>query len=190
MPLTQLDPKAALVAIDLQQGIVSMPTAHPTAEIVARAADIARGFRAHGLTVVWVNVNGLAPGRTDLQRAARAFPPGWDTLVPALGQTPTDLRITKQRPGAFWGTGLDAVLRERGVTQIILTGVSTSNGVEATARSAYDLGYHLVFVADAVTDASAQMHEHSLGKVFPRLGEVCSTAELLQRLGERSKAVQ
>ena len=185
MPLTQLDIKTALVAIDLQQGILAMPTLHPTAPIVAYAAELARGFRAQGLPVVWVNVNGGAPGRTDLMRPSRAFPEGWDALAPELGRQPSDLLITKQRPGAFLGTALDATLRERGVTQIVLLGISTSNGVEATARSAYDLGYHLTFVVDAVTDISAEMHQNSVERVFPKIGETCTSAEVLQHLAKR-----
>ena len=64
MPLTKLD-TAALIVIDLQKGIVGLPTVHPTSEITARAAQLARAFRQLGLPVVLVNVTGMAPGRTD-----------------------------------------------------------------------------------------------------------------------------
>jgi len=53
MPLTlQLDPKPALIVIDLQKGIVALPTAHPSAEITAKSSALARAFRAHGLPVI------------------------------------------------------------------------------------------------------------------------------------------
>jgi len=65
MPLTQLDTNAALVLIDLQKGIVELPTVHPTSEIVGRSAQLAQAFRERGLPVVLVNVAGRAPGRTD-----------------------------------------------------------------------------------------------------------------------------
>ena len=45
MPLTKLDIIAALVVIDLQKGIVSLPTAHPASDIIARTAQLARAFR-------------------------------------------------------------------------------------------------------------------------------------------------
>ncbi len=51
MPLTTIDPKAALVVIDLQKGIVDAPTVHPTLEIVERSAILAGAFRQHGLAV-------------------------------------------------------------------------------------------------------------------------------------------
>ena len=68
MPLTKLDTTAALIVIDLQKGIVGLPTVHPASEIIGRAAQLARAFRERGLPVVLVNVTGAAPGRTDAGR--------------------------------------------------------------------------------------------------------------------------
>ena len=62
MAVTKLDPKAALVIIDLQKGIVSYPTAHPIGDVVKHAAELAAAFRRHDLPVVLVNVAGGAPG--------------------------------------------------------------------------------------------------------------------------------
>lgn len=186
MPLSSLDVTPALVVIDLQKGIVGIPAAHPTAGIVHRAAELARAFRAHGLPVVLVNVTGRAPGRTEVQFPVRALPPDWSELTPELDPQPSDLLIGKHCWGAFLGTSLDATLRERDVTQIVLAGISTSIGVESTARSAYDLGYNVVLVADAMTDRSAEAHRHSTETIFPRLGEICSTAELLHALAQKA----
>jgi nicotinamidase-related amidase len=183
MPLTQLDTRAALIVIDLQKGVVGLPTAHPASEIVGRAAQLARAFREHGLPVVLVNVIARAPGRTEAGMPKFAFPPDWTELVPELEQQPGDKLVTKQRVGAFLGTDLDAYLLDRGVTQVFMTGVSTSAGVESTARSAYDLGYHVVFVVDAMTDMSAETHRHSVEKVFPRIGETETTEGVLKALG-------
>ena len=182
MPLTKLDAIPALVVIDLQKGIVGMPTVHPAAEIVARSAQLARAFRERGLPVVLVNVSGPAPGRTDAGRPNFSFPPDWTELVPELEQHPADHLVTKQCWGAFLGTDLDDYLRGRGATQIVLTGVATSVGVESTARSAYDLGYNVTMVVDAMTDRDAGAHQHSVEKIFPRLGETASTADLLKLL--------
>jgi nicotinamidase-related amidase len=62
MALTKLDAVAALIVIDLQKGIVGLPTVHPAGEIVGRAAQLARAFRERGLPIVLVNVAGAAPG--------------------------------------------------------------------------------------------------------------------------------
>jgi nicotinamidase-related amidase len=184
MAITKLDSNAALVLIDLQKGVVGLPTIPAVGEIVARAARLARAFRQRGLPVVLVNVTGMAPGRTEAGRPKFAFPEGWTELVPELEQQPDDFLVSKQRVGAFIGTPLDGYLRERGVTQVVLAGVSTSIGVEATARSAYDLGYNVAFVVDAMTDLSEDMHRHSVEKAFPKLGETDTTDRVLKLLQE------
>ena len=185
MPITKLDTNAALVVIDLQKGIAGLPTVHPAGEIIGRAAQLARAFRGRGLPVVLVNVTGRAPGRTEAGSPKFSFPPDWTELVPELEQHPDDYTVTKQRVGAFIGTDLDEYLRRRGVTQVFLAGISTSAGVESTARSAYDLGYNVVLVTDAMTDRDADAHRHSVEKIFPRLGETDTTAKVLQLLSSR-----
>jgi len=186
MPLTKLDEVAALIVVDLQKGIVSVPTVHPTGEIIQRSATLARAFRERKLPVVLVNVIGAAPGRVDTPRPNFAPPPGWADLAPELDTQPSDYLVSKQRWGTFIGTDLDAYLRSRNVTQVFITGISTSAGVESTARSAYDLGYHVVVVTDAVTDRNPEAHRHSIGAVFPRLAESTTTADLLKHLASRS----
>jgi nicotinamidase-related amidase len=182
MPITKLDATTALIVIDLQKGIVGLATVHPTSGIVDRSAQLARAFRERGLPVVLVNVSGRAPGRTDAGIPKFSFPPDWTELVPELEQQPGDYLVTKQRVGAFIGTDLDAYLRERGVTQVVLTGIATSAGVESSARSAYDLGYNVTLVADAMTDRDADIHRHCIEKVFPRLGEIDTTENVLKQL--------
>ena len=184
MPLTKLDDACALVVIDLQKGVVGLPTVHPAGEVVGRAAQLARAFREQSLPVVLVNVTGAAPGRTDAGMPKFSFPADWTELVPELGRRPGDHVVTKQRWGAFLGTDLDDALRQRGVTQVVLTGVATSIGVESTARSAYDLGYNVTLVVDAMTDRDADAHRHSVEKIFPRLGETAKTDDVLKLLKE------
>jgi nicotinamidase-related amidase len=185
MSLTKLDTTAALIVIDLQKGIVGLPTIHPTTEIVARSAKLARSFRERALSVVLVNVTGVAPGRTDVgPRNLSSLPADWTELVPELEQYPDDYIISKQRVGAFIGTSLDGTLRKRGVTQVFVTGIATSLGVESTARSAYDYGYNVVIVVDAVTDRDADAHRHCVEKIFPRISETDTTGSVLKLLKE------
>lgn len=182
MPLTKIDTTPALIVIDLQKGIAGLPTVHPIGEVIARAAELARAFRERGLPVVLVNVTGMAPGRTDAGMPAFSLPADWTELVPELEPSPEDYLVSKQRWGAFLGTSLDDYLRHRGVTQVVLTGVATSAGVESTARSAFDLGYNVTLVVDAMTDREADAHRHSAEKIFPRLGETAKTDDVLKLL--------
>jgi nicotinamidase-related amidase len=187
MPLTTLDPITALVLIDLQKGIVSMPTAHPSEAVVQKAAALATAFRRHGLPVVLVNVAGGAPGRADQMRKLDGLPADWTELVAALDAQPTDHRVTKRTWGAFSHTELDAILRRLGVTQIVLAGISTSIGVESTARTAHELGYNVTLAVDAMTDLNADAHANSVTRIFPRVGETGSTEDVIALL-ERTRA--
>lgn len=185
MPVTTLDPRTALVLIDLQKGIVSLPTAHPTDEVVARSAQLAASFRSKGLPVVLVNVVGGAPGRTNPLPARPAPAADYAELVPELDAQPSDIRVSKKTWGAFTNTGLDAKLREQGVTQVVLAGVATSIGVESTARQAQELGFNVTLAIDAMTDLNADAHANSLARIFPRLGETGSTQDILSLLETR-----
>lgn len=183
MPLTKLDPKTALVIIDLQKGILSFPTAHPSGPVIEKSGALARAFRKKGLPVVLVNVGGMAPGRTDHGPMNFTPPPDWLDIVPELDPQSSDIRVTKQQWGAFYGTNLDLELRRRGVTQIVLCGIATSIGVESTARDAYEHGYNVSLVTDAMTDMNAEAHDNSLSRIFPRLGETGTAEALLALLG-------
>ena len=187
MALTTLDAKTALVVIDLQQGIVALPTVHPTAEVVKRSVGLIDAFRRHGLPVVLVNVAGGAPGRAEQSRPAGDFPAGFADLVPELNQQPSDHLVTKRTWGAFTNTDLEAYLRKQGVTQVVLVGVATSIGVESTARFAQELGFNVTFAVDAMTDMNPDAHTNSITRIFPRLGETGTTQDVLDLL-ETSRA--
>lgn len=185
MTLSTIDPKPALVVIDLQKGLRGYPTVHPFDNVVVQAASLVRAFREHGLPVVLVNVTGGAPGRTEAGRsrpAGQTPPADFADLVDELDTQAGDILVTKQRWGAFHGTPLDERLRELGVTQVVLAGVSTSVGVETTARAAYEHGYHVVLATDAMTDTDADAHANSVDRIFPKLGETTTTQEVLDAL--------
>ena len=183
MALTRLDPRTALIVVDLQKGIVSLPSVHPMAEVVQRSRALTDAFRAKNLPVVLVNVGGVPPGRTGQTRSHGQLPPGWSDLVPELDARPDDILVTKRTWGAFTGTGLQARLEELGVTQVVVAGVATSIGVESTARQAHELGLNVTLPVDAMTDMSAEAHQNSLERIFPRLGETGSTEEVVALLG-------
>jgi nicotinamidase-related amidase len=179
MAITALDPKIALILIDLQKGIVAYPTAHPADEVVQHAGALADAFRRHDLPVVLVNVTGVAPGRTEQTRPRGEFPAGWADLVPELNQHAGDHTVTKRTWGAFTNTGLDEHLKKLGVTQVVIAGVATSIGVESTARQAHEHGFNVTLATDAMTDMDHDAHRHSVTRIFPRLGETGTTQEII-----------
>ena len=178
----------ALVVIDLQRGIVGTSAA-PTdpADVVDRTARIAEALRATGGTVVLVHVVRSPDGKDGLRPitdapppgAGRPVPPDWTEFVDELRPQPGDIVILKRQWGAFYGTDLDLQLRRRGIDTIILCGIATPMGVESTARDAYERGYQQIFVEDAMSARDAADHRHSVEAVFPRLGRVRTTDQVL-----------
>jgi nicotinamidase-related amidase len=124
------------------------------------------------------------PGRTEQQHPGGAFPEGWDVIVDELTGNPGDILVTKRNWGAFHGTDLDVQLRRRGITQIVLTGIATSIGVESTARAAHEHGYHVTLATDAMSDRDPEAHAHSVQRIFPRLGETGTSVEILELLAK------
>jgi nicotinamidase-related amidase len=128
---------------------------------------LARTFRGAGAPVVAVRVR---------RAGVPDQPPGSD-LVAEVAEA-ADLVVVKHTIGAFQDTGLHDMLRERGVRTLVLAGIATNLGVESTARAAADLGYDLVFAADAMSGLTAAEHEASVTLDFPRLGTVVASAEV------------
>ena len=182
MSVTTLDPKTALLVVDLQKGIVSIPAAHPTAGVVANAAALADAFRKHHLPVVLVNVGGGAPGRTESPPRGGERPADWMELAPELHHQPSDIVVTKKTWGGFTGTGLGEKLKSLGITQVVVAGIATTFGVESTARQAHELGLNVTLAVDAMTDPNPDAHHNSVTRIFPRLGETGTTAEIIALL--------
>ncbi|PUZ24503.1 Nicotinamidase-related amidase [Chitinophaga costaii] len=185
--VTALDPHTALVIIDLQKGITAYPTVNPMANVLAQNAKLVAAFHKAGQPVVAVNVD---PGkfknpdaRKDAPSHGRAeLPADFLDIVPEIGTLPTDIFVTKHSWGAFFETGLHEILQAKGVTGIVLSGVSTSIGVEGTARQAAELGYNITFAKDAMTDMVASAQENSLNTIFPRIGQIDDTDAIIAKL--------
>lgn len=186
MPISALDPKTALLVVDLQKGIVGLPTVHPIDGVVRNSVALLEAFRAHRQPVVLINVDGVPPGRTEQSRAPRDFPAGWTDLIPELNRQPTDHVVTKRTRGAFTNTGLENYLRDNSVTQVVITGVATGAGVESTARHAHELGFNVALAIDAMTDMDADIHHNSVTRIFPKMAETGTTREIIDLLEANS----
>jgi nicotinamidase-related amidase len=180
------DPKStALVLIDMQDGIVSLPLAPASgADIAHRAIATASRFRSAGSQVVLVRVSFAADFADALNQdvdnpLGGSEPPaaGWDALVPGLAQE-GDILLTKRQWGAFYGTELDLQLRRRGIKTVVIGGIATNFGVESTARTACELGYAVVVPKDLCSSFSDEIHKMAVEQIFPRLGRVVLSDEI------------
>ncbi len=184
-PLPSLDPAAtALVLIDLQRGIVARQCVpHTSQTVVENGVRLARAAKERGALVVLVHVSFAADRgdsvRRDVEESVPGPPPaGWDEIVPELAPL-ADVVVRKRNWGAFYGTDLDLQLRRRGRTTLVLGGIATNFGVESTARDGFERNYQLVFAEDAMTSSVAGDHEFAIRRIFPRLGRIASTADVL-----------
>jgi nicotinamidase-related amidase len=174
MSYEPIDPQqTALIIIDLQIRIVGLQTEPRTgADVVRQSMRLAGAFREKNGLIVIVQVE---------QPGEEHQPPGSE-LVSEMFPQPGDLLITKHTWGAFHETGLHEELRKRGITTLALAGIATNFGVESTARAAHELGYRLILVEDAMAALDADAHAFAITKIFPRLGAVCFTDELIAAL--------
>jgi nicotinamidase-related amidase len=182
----------ALVLIDLQKGIVGRPLEpYSGTQVIESSVALAKRLsELHG-TVVLVRVAFSQDGKDRLAQPTDAqmpvppggFPADFSELATQIAALQADVLITKHQWGAFHGTELDLQLRRRGISTIILGGIATNYGVESTAREAWQHNYSLVIAEDACSSMSSEMHSFAVKNIFPRLGRVRSTANILSALG-------
>ena len=180
----------ALVVIDLQNGIAGggrQAAPHPAAQVIENAGKMVDAFTQKGAFVVLVKVStvdgkDMVKPVTDSQATPVKYPEGWDTIVPELAQYENTYTLTKRQWGAFYGTDLDLQLRRRGIRTLVLCGISTSIGVDTTAREAYQHGYQQVFAEDAMTAGSSEEHEYVCKTIFPRIGRIRSSEEVVSSI--------
>lgn len=180
--------KTALIAVDFQEGILRVPfVPHAASAVLANGARLAKYFREIGSVVALTRV-AWAPDFADAltQKVDRPLPmpPGglpedWADLSADLDVQSTDIVITKRQWNAFHGTELDLQLRRRGIERIVLCGIASNMGVESTARAGYELGYQIVFAEDAISSVAPGMHEFAVQAIFPMIGFVRSTEQIL-----------
>lgn len=182
MSITKIDPTTALIAIDLQNGILALSQPEDARRIVERTVELADAFHAAGLPVIWVTALGRPAGRTEVPLPGGKPPVDFAVLDECLPVAETDLCVGKRALSAFTSSEVTTLLADLGVTNVVVTGIATGMGVESTARSAYDAGYSVTIPTDAVTDPNAERGRASLAHSLPAIGETGTTAEVLEAL--------
>jgi nicotinamidase-related amidase len=180
--------KTSLIVIDLQKGITSIEAQpYDVKTVVANASKLASAFRKNKMPVFLVHVapsegTALHPLADSMMPPRGELPSDWADIVPELGPEPSDVVITKRQWGAFYGTDLDLRLRRGGLDTIVLAGISTTYGVESTARFAYEYGYEQIFAEDAMSDRSKEAHANAVQFVLKRMGRVRPTSQIIEAL--------
>ena len=161
-------------------------------------------WRAHGLQVIHTR-EGHRPDLTDLPPAKKVRgrsttcigdpgpmgrnlvrgEPGHD-IIPELYPLPTEPVIDKPGKGAFFATDLHAILQNRDIVQLIVTGVTTEVCVNTTVREANDRGYDCLVLGDCVGSYFPEFQEMGLNMIKAQggiFGWVSSSPEVLAALG-------
>lgn len=197
----QLQPgaKAALVMVDLVRAyfepgadfFLNSDTALPSAARVLSAA------RTAGILVVHTRVSyteGGADGGYFLKKVPQLKvyiePSPLGVIMPEVAPIASEPIISKQYASAFFGTSLASTLTTRGIDTLIITGVSTSGCVRATAVDALQHGFIPIVVRDAVADREDAMHDSNLRDIQSKYGEVLSESEVIQYLAEFSEGIR
>ncbi len=181
----------ALLVMDVQNAIVDRFTpSHP--EYLERLANTIGSARNAGRLVVYVRVafrEGY-PEVSSLNKTFSALAAGSDfsetsastQIHEAITPLEGDVVVVKRRVGAFSGSDLDVLLRARGISSLVLTGIATSGCVLSTLRHAADLDFEVTVLSDLCLDADEEVHQVLTTKVFPRQATVCSSETWISTL--------
>jgi len=184
----------ALAVIDFALAYLdeSSPLYAGVEEALASCQRVVRAARDADIPVVFTRVeyqSGGADGGVFYRKVAalRCFDRGnpLGELAPQLAPGRRDIIVTKQYASAFFGTSLASTLTSLGVDTLIVTGVSTSGCVRATAVDACQHGFIPVVVRQAVGDRSRAVHEANLFDLDAKYADVVEEAEVLAYMASR-----
>ena len=155
-------------------------------------------WRRYGLRVIFLTAGALLPDgkdmtprrqRRDAERLTalgqieHMHPTTSDyQIVDSLRPRREEIVLRKNSIGAFNSSPIDQILRNMGITGLVIVGVITEGCVETTARDAADRGYDCIIVEDCcASDFDQEVHEASLLSFVRMFGQVMSTEEVLER---------
>jgi nicotinamidase-related amidase len=92
--------------------------------------------------------------------------------------------LIRNRMSCFNGTGIDLLLRNLGVTDVVIAGVWTNMAVEHTTRDAADHGYRALVATDATSSLSAEWQHAALGYALTNIAELVLTADIVAVSGD------
>ena len=198
--------RTALVVVDMQNYFMhesqqaGCPMGQTVVDNVNRLADTVR--RTGGL-VIWIQ--NLAPADTDVSwksayerytkdksdlRVESMTPGAWPfELWPTLDVRDEDRRVVKRRYSAFiqGSSDIELVLKDNGITTVLVCGVATNVCCESTARDAMMLNYRTLMVSDGCATSDDSLHANSLEAFYLHFGDVQATDEVIARLEASAK---
>ncbi len=184
--------KTAVLAMDLQQGIVSGIPMAQERNVVAKAKPVLDAAREAGIPVIHVVLQ-FREGHPEVSSRNRMFgamkqmglfAEGQDEtrIADGLGPEKGDIVVTRPRVNAFYNSDLQSILGSAGVDTLVLMGVATNWVVEAAARHAADADYRVIVLEDCCASMSVEAHEFAIANIFGMIAEVSTSDEFLSSL--------
>jgi maleamate amidohydrolase len=182
--------RPALVIVDMIKGFTdpACPLGSDCPEVVAANAILLEAFHDAGMPVYFTTVvyHEESQARVFRERipSLNVLTPDseWVQLDERLDRHSSDELVEKQWASAFHQTDLDRRLRARGVDSIVVTGLTTSGCVRATAVDGLQYDYRVVIPREAVGDRNARAHEANLFDLHAKYVDVMGLEELLPLL--------
>jgi nicotinamidase-related amidase len=179
----------ALLVMDFQPAILALLPESDREALLGRMEKVIADVRAWGGAIAHVRAGFTEADWAAIPPANRSFAPvaqhrlmhhaSPDTAIhERLAPREGDIIVRKVRYGGLSTTDLDQRLRERGVTTLIITGVSTSGVVLSTVLDAADRDYRLYVLSDGVADPNLEAHDVLLHQVLPSRAHILDAAEL------------
>jgi ureidoacrylate peracid hydrolase len=192
MPLT-IDPKrTALLLLDLQQDNIAATPSIKEGRILEHTARLLAAARGKSLRVIHITAS-VRRDYLDMPRASALWmklresktliqgTPGAE-IDPLVAPRPDELVINKTCVDPFLTTNLGQALVNFDVNTLVLVGLWTNYVVEATARHAADMGYHVIVVSDCCASNNAENHQFAMTRILPTIATVARLDDVLTAL--------
>lgn len=185
--------RPALVIIDMAMAyfVQGSPLYAGVESIVAPTVALAAAARKAGIPVFFTRVDYAHPAEGGLFRRKIAALSCFETGNPLgefharLQPHPGDIILTKHFPSAFFGTPFAAMLAAQQVDSLLITGLSTSGCVRATAVDALCHGFAPTVVSDCVGDRTAAVHDANLFDLQAKTADIAASSDVVRWLGSR-----
>lgn len=183
----------AVLCMDYQNDIVGAYADKRQRELLSKTAEVLSAARRTQIPVIYVVVR-FRDGYPEISPRNKLFQgirtgnrlrdgtPGAE-IHRDVAPLPDEVIVTKRRVGAFSTTGLETVLKSRGITHLVCMGIATSGVVLSTVRWAADADYEITVLSDCCADPDDEVHRVLTQKVFPRQATVATSGEWLRALG-------
>lgn len=189
-------PRPALLLVDFAAGYLTdgSPLRAPVEGARDRAIELLAVARKCSIPVVFTRVEYPLDRNAEPARLFRRKIAGlaaWEVgnplgeFLPDLAPAPGELVVTKQFPSGFFGTNLAERLSALAVDTVVVTGLTTSGCVRATALDALCHGFAPLVVSDACGDRDARIHNANLFDLGAKYADIVTTAQVVDYLASR-----